>query len=331
MSKKWMKALGVAGALAVAYVGKKAYDKYKDDVLKKAKELKAEAESLSNDADLKSVINDLEKAKDMLISATEEVVIKELKEVSEKLEQGRDALMERANSEFGKTRVVEDVPNDEIYEEVENLVNDEPQEEKPNKKVESKKEQPVVEKKQQDLDENEVEHKLVEMIKNAKKEIIISVPNLTWEGYENYAIFDILRDKIENDKVYVKINCGVGEIYDWHNQMVESVKETIEVAHQLRKDFVHYSNFNIDIRDSRRKVVICDKQEVLITGYSFLAFPMYLDEVEEEYDGYDPFIGVKTTGTFINSKEYARDLIKTIESVPRRNKEVDAYFILNNF
>ena len=104
MSKKWMKALGVAGALAVAYVGKKAYDKYKDDVLKKAKELKAEAESFSNDADLKSVINDLEKAKDMLISATEEVVIKELKEVSEKLEQGRDALMERANSELGKTK-----------------------------------------------------------------------------------------------------------------------------------------------------------------------------------------------------------------------------------
>lgn len=319
MSKNWKRFLGVAGTLAVAYVGKKIYDKYKNDEFKKLEELKDE---IKDNEDIKKIFSDLEKATDKLVNITEELIQKEVQEVSEMLEQGKEILAAKVGLDE-----VNDVLDPNVVKAVE-APGELP-------KVEEVSKQDVGEKSKQkivNLSGQAVEEKIVSMIENAKKEIIISVPNLTWEAYEDYHIFDLLRKKIIDEKVYVKINCGVGEIYDWHNQMVESIQETIEVAHQLKKEFINYNNFNIDIKDSKRKVLICDKQNVLITTYSFLAHPMYIDEVEDGLDvNGEKILNVQQeTASYIESSEYACDLIRTINNIPRRNKEVDAYLLLNN-
>lgn len=314
MSKKLWKLLGVAGAVAVGYVGKKVYDKYKDEIHVKANELKEEiveeVNDLKENPDVQNLIAELEKAKDVLLSVTEDLSQNELKEVGEKIEQGRERLMAKVRSL--------DVEEEELVEEVvePDICPAQPQEEKP-----------VVETKKVEFTGDDVEKKLIKMIKNAKSEVIISVPNLTWDAYRSSEVFDLIRKKVVDEKVYVKINCGVGEFFDWHNQMVDSIRETIEVAHELKKEFRLHNNFTIDIKDSNRKVLICDKQKVFIVSYSFLA--KYLKVENGKKAPVCP--GVKCTGTYIESKEYACDLIKTIENLPKRNREVDSFFFVNSF
>ena len=112
-------------------------------------------------------------------------------------------------------------------------------------------------------------HKLlVRTLENAKKEVDIMSPWVTWKIYKK------LRKKILNlleKGVVIKIAYGIENSKVSNNSASDKNKTTEELIEELKNEFAQFSNFRIQKISSHGKIFICDSVYYVLTSMNPLS------------------------------------------------------------
>ena len=112
-------------------------------------------------------------------------------------------------------------------------------------------------------------HKLlVRTLENAKKEVDIMSPWVTWKIYKKLRkkILDLLEKG-----VVIKIAYGIENSKVSNNSASDKNKTTEELIEELKNEFAQFSNFRIQKISSHGKIFICDSVYYVLTSMNPLS------------------------------------------------------------